>query len=55
MEVSLLEPFALLLLLGGSGFIVSALAEGDWPAARRRTRRSQPPHSKRPEVGKKAA
>jgi hypothetical protein len=54
MEVSLLEPFALLLLLGGSGFIVSALAEGDWPAARRRTRRTQP-QSKRAEVGKKAA
>jgi len=54
MEVSLLEPFALLLLLGGSGLIVSALAEGDWPAVRRRARRS-PRHSKRPEVGKKAA
>jgi hypothetical protein len=54
MEVSLLEPFALLLLLGASGFIVSALAEADWPASPRRPRRI-PPRAERPEVDRKVA
>jgi hypothetical protein len=54
MEVSLLEPFALLLLLGASGLIISALVEGDWPTSYRRPRRS-PPQSQDPEIRRKAA